>query len=140
MKQKHTATVLSQREIAPDIFDMWIGTPLAAEAKPGQFLGIYPGDRSTLLPRPISICETGTKAGGSGQADALRIVYRIAGAGTREFSGYREGDAISILGNLGNGFPLEQGTGKRAFLMGGGIGVPPSWSWLSGWTRRSASS
>ena len=33
MKQKHTATVLSQREIAPDIFDMWIGTPLAAEAK-----------------------------------------------------------------------------------------------------------
>ena len=125
MKQKHTATVLSQREIAPDIYDMWIETSLAEEAKPGQFLGIYPGDRSTLLPRPISICETGTKAGDSGQADALRIVYRIAGAGTREFSGYREGDAISILGNLGNGFPLEQGAGKRAFLMGGGIGVPP---------------
>lgn len=119
MKQKTTAKVRSQREIAPDIFDMWIETPLGADAKPGQFLGIYPKEQSTLLPRPISICET-DRAGG-----ALRIVYRIAGAGTREFSGYQEGDAISLLGNLGNGFPLEQGSGKKAFLMGGGIGIPP---------------
>ena len=119
MKQKHTAIVLSQQEIAPAIYDMWIETPLAADARPGQFVGIYPKDKSTLLPRPISICETDAARG------ALRIVYRIAGAGTREFSGYREGDAISLLGNLGNGFPLEQGCGKRAFLMGGGIGVPP---------------
>ncbi len=119
MKQKHTAKVLSQRETAPDIFDMWIETPLAADAKPGQFLGVYPRDRSTLLPRPISICETDAARG------AQRIVYRVAGAGTREFSGYSQGDAISLLGNLGNGFPLEQGAGKKAFLMGGGIGVPP---------------
>ena len=119
MKQKHTAKVLSQREIAPDIFDMWIETPLAADAKPGQFLGVYPRDKSTLLPRPISICET------DAARSALRVVYRVAGAGTREFSGYSQGDAISLLGNLGNGFPLEQGAGKKAFLMGGGIGVPP---------------
>lgn len=125
MKQKQTGTVLSQREIAPDIFDMWIETALSADAKPGQFLGIYPKDRATLLPRPISICETGRITGDSGQPDALRVVYRIAGAGTREFSGYKEGDTISLLGNLGNGFPLEQGTGKKVFLMGGGIGVPP---------------
>ena len=108
MKQKHTAKVLSQREMAPDIFDMWIETPLAADAKPGQFLGVYPRDKSTLLPRPISICETDAARG------ALRIVYRVAGAGTREFSGYSRGDAISLLGNLGNGFPLEQGAGKKA--------------------------
>lgn len=119
MKQKHTAKVLSQREIAPDIFDMWIETPLAADAKPGQFLGVYPKDRSTLLPRPISICEVDPGR------EALRIVYRIAGTGTREFSGYQVGAAVSILGNLGNGFPLEQGAGKKAFLMGGGIGIPP---------------
>ena len=50
MKQKHTATVLSQREIAPDIFDMWIGTPLAAEAKPGQFLGISRGQEHAAPP------------------------------------------------------------------------------------------
>ncbi len=119
MKQKQTAAVISQREIAPSIYDMWIETSLAAQAKPGQFLWFYPRDKSTLLPRPISICEV------NGEKTALRIVYRIAGAGTREFSGYGAGEAIAILGVLGNGFPLEAAQGTKAFLMGGGIGVPP---------------
>lgn len=119
MKQKQRTTVLSQQEIAPGIFDMWIRTSLAAQAVPGQFIGVYPKDKSTLLPRPISICEADRGRG------ALRIVYRIAGAGTEEFSHYRQGDSIEILGTLGNGFPLEAAKGKRAFLMGGGIGIPP---------------
>ena len=119
MRQKQTAVVISQREIAPDIYDMWLETALAREAGPGQFLGIYPKDKSTLLPRPISICEINEQIG------ALRLVYRVAGAGTREFCGYEAGDSVSVLGVLGNGFPLEQGTGKKVFLMGGGIGVPP---------------
>ena len=70
MKKKITATVLSQKEIAPRIFDMWIATDLAEQAKAGQFIGVYPKDRSTLLPRPISICQVSDKK------DALRIVYR----------------------------------------------------------------
>ena len=119
MRQKQTAVVISQREIAPDIYDMWLETALAREAGPGQFLGIYPKDKSTLLPRPISICEINEQIG------ALRLVYRVAGAGTREFCGYEAGDSVSVLGVLGNGFPLEQGTGKKVFLMGGRIGVPP---------------
>ena len=49
-------------------------------------------------------------------------VYRIAGAGTAEFSAYKAGDPVEIMGPLGNGFPL---TGKKAFLIGGGIGIPP---------------
>jgi len=119
MKQKQTAEVRSQQEIAPGIYDMWIETTLAAEARPGQFLCIYPRDKSTLLPRPISICET--DAAGA----ALRIVYRVAGAGTAEFSGYRQGEPVSVMGPLGNGFPVEEGTGKKVFLIGGGIGIPP---------------
>lgn len=119
MKQKQNATVISQKEIAPAIYDMWIETTLAEQAKPGQFLCIYPKDKSTLLPRPISICEV------DAQRNALRIVYRIAGAGTREFSGYEKGESIAILGTLGNGFPMEEAKGRKVFLMGGGIGVPP---------------
>lgn len=119
MKQKQTAVILSQREIVPAICDMWIETPMAERIIPGQFIGVYPRDKSTLLPRPISICEVN-----SGRT-ALRIVYRVAGAGTREFSGYRAGEGIAILGALGNGFPLETAQGKKVFLMGGGIGVPP---------------
>lgn len=119
MKQKQTAAVISQREAAPGIYDMWIRTTLAQEAEPGQFLCIYPRDRSTLLPRPISICEV------NGDRTALRIVYRVAGAGTGEFSRYQAGEDIQIMGTLGNGFPVEEAEGRKVFLMGGGIGVPP---------------
>lgn len=120
MKQKTKASVISQIEIAPNIFDMWIETSLALQAKPGQFIGVYPKDKSTLLPRPISICQVD-----KGERPALRIVYRIAGKGTEEFSSYKEGDSVEILGTLGNGFPLEAAKGKNVFLIGGGIGVPP---------------
>jgi dihydroorotate dehydrogenase electron transfer subunit len=120
MKQKVHATVISQKEIASNIFDMWISTELALEAHPGQFIGVYPKDKSTLLPRPISICQVDR-----GQSPAIRIVYRIAGKGTGEFSTYKEGDSIEIIGILGNGFPMEAAKGKKVFLMGGGIGVPP---------------
>ena len=49
----------------------------------------------------------------------------MAGKGTAEFSGYEAGRRVDILGVLGNGFPLEKAEGKRVFLMGGGIGIPP---------------
>lgn len=118
-KRKETAVVWRQTEIAQDIYDMWINTGMAEEAKPGQFIGIYPEDKSTLLPRPISICEVDKEKG------RLRIVYRTAGKGTTEFSRYHTGEKVEILGMLGNGFPLEKAEGKKCFLMGGGIGIPP---------------
>ena len=40
----------------------------------------------------------------------------------RNFSAYKEGDTLDIMGPLGNGFPLKK---KKAFLIGGGIGIPP---------------
>ncbi len=119
MKQKVTATVVSQKEIAPAIYDMWIATDLAMQALPGQFICVYPKNKSTLFPRPISICEIAE------DKSALRIVYRLAGQGTNEFSGYQAGESVEILGTLGNGFPAEKAKGKKVFLMGGGIGVPP---------------
>jgi dihydroorotate dehydrogenase electron transfer subunit len=41
------------------------------------------------------------------------------------FSALQAGDSLQVLGPLGNGFPLKEATGKRIFLIGGGIGVPP---------------
>ena len=113
---KETAVVYSQEELAPEIFSMWITTETAKEAKPGQFISVYSKDGSRLLPRPISICEADPEEG------RLRIVYRIAGAGTKEFSSFESGDPIDIMGPLGNGFPQE---GENVFLIGGGIGIPP---------------
>lgn len=119
MKQKQTAVVASQRELAPMIYDMWIESDLAKDALPGQFLCVYTRNKSALLPRPISICEVNE------ERTALRIVYRIAGQGTAEFATYKAGEPVEILGTLGNGFNVEVAAGKKVFLMGGGIGVPP---------------
>lgn len=113
-KIKERARVISQEMLIKDIYSMWIETAIAKEALPGQFISVYTKSQARLLPRPISICET--------DENALRIVYRIAGEGTGEFSSYKEGDSINIMGPLGNGFPLEEGS---AILIGGGIGIPP---------------
>ena len=120
MKVKEWCRVASQEEIAAGIYSMWLETPsIAAQARPGQFVSLYCQDGSRLLPRPISLCEIDGKNG------RLRLVYRVAGKGTAEFSGLKAGDQISVLGPLGNGFPLEEAAGKSVFLMGGGIGIPP---------------
>lgn len=117
-KVKMTAEVISQERLSEDIFSMWLGAPeIAAQCVPGQFVDLYSGDGARLLPRPISLCEADKEKG------AIRLVYRVAGAGTREFSGRVPGDTIDVLGPLGNGFPLLEG--KKAFLIGGGIGIPP---------------
>ena len=120
-RKKENAVVVSQEQLAEGIFSMWLRTEASQSAAPGQFISMYTNDGTKLLPRPISICEI-NKAEGT-----LRVVYRVTGenTGTKEFSKAKPGDKIPVIGPLGNGFPLEKAEGKTAFLMGGGIGVPP---------------
>lgn len=56
-KKKTKAMVVSQEKLADGIYDLRLETELAQDAACGQFVGVYPKDKSTLLPRPISICE-----------------------------------------------------------------------------------
>ena len=121
-KTKETLTVISQEEIGRDIFSLWLQTDqMAQNARPGQFLSLYTGDGSKLLPRPISICEIDK------EDSKIRLVYRVTGknTGTEGFSRLKSGEKIEALGPLGNGFPLEEAEGKKVFLIGGGIGIPP---------------
>ena len=108
-RKKEIAEVAAQEFLADGICSMWIRTEASREAGPGQFLSLYTNDPSRLLPRPISICEI-DKAG-----ERLRVVYRVTGenTGTAQFSKLRAGERISLVGPLGNGFPLEQAVGKR---------------------------
>ena len=116
-QKKIKAAVYSQVQLAEGIFSMWLGAgEMAKAAVPGQFIAVYPNDSARLLPRPISTCETDP------EKELLRIVYRVAGEGTKELSSCRAGDTLSIMGPLGNGFPLKD---KKALLIGGGIGIPP---------------
>lgn len=118
-KKKIPARIISQNLLAEGICDLWLETSLAQDVRPGQFVGVYPASASELLPRPISICRVNE------DKTAIRLVYRIVGKGTAEFALYQPDEYLSILGILGNGFPMEQAAGKRVMLMGGGIGIPP---------------
>ena len=120
MKYREYAKVLECVRIGNDIFSLKLAAEqIAAAAKPGQFVSVYANDSARLLPRPISVCEADACSG------VLRLVFRIAGAGTREFSRLEEGERVMLVGPLGNGFPLERAEAKRVFLIGGGIGIPP---------------
>lgn len=120
-REKELAVIKQQTKLADGIYSMWLQTKAANTAKPGQFISMYTNDGTKLLPRPISICEINKEEG------LLRVVYRVTGehTGTERFSNMQAGETIPVIGPLGNGFPLEEGRGKKVFLIGGGIGVPP---------------
>lgn len=119
-KFEEIAVVVDQNALGSGIYDLTLKTTnIAKAAKAGQFVSVYSNDKSKLLPRPISLC------GIDRDEDTIRLVYRVTGenTGTEEFSKLVMGDRIRLLGPLGNGFTVEPG--KKAFLIGGGIGVPP---------------
>lgn len=114
---KRVAVIKKKEILAEGIISMWLQQPEITEgAKAGQFVSVYCNNKSRLLPRPISICEINREEG------MLRLVYRVAGEGTKELSELEVNDKVEIMGPLGNGFLLE---GKKAILIGGGIGIPP---------------
>ncbi len=108
--------VLSKENIAAGVYDVWLSTPQAELAKPGQFVGVR-CDGFTLR-RPVSICEIDRARG------RLRLVFEERGEGTRWMAGVRPGETLDVLAPLGNGFNLGD-TGRTAVFVGGGIGVPP---------------
>lgn len=126
MAIKENAIIKENIEISPGIFSMKIKCEGAKEASCGQFVSLYLHDKTKILPRPISICEIDK------EKFELRLVYRVAGKGTKEISGYAEGEEIEILGPLGEGYYREDGfigfdkeKTKTVLLVGGGIGIPP---------------
>ena len=105
--------ILLNQEIQNGIFKMVVEDK--NEAKAGQFY-MLKHNGATLLPRPISVCET--------DGETLTFVYAVVGAGTKEYAELKVGDTISLNGPLGNGFNLEEDYGRVA-LVSGGIGTAP---------------
>lgn len=110
------AKIISQEMLVNGIYSMVVKCEAAQTAKAGQFVSLYSKDEAHLLPRPISISHIDK------ENSTLRLVYRVVGYGTDEFSSLKAGDEIKLMGPLGNGFPVS---GKRPMVVGGGIGVPP---------------
>ncbi|VEI60345.1 dihydroorotate dehydrogenase electron transfer subunit [Streptococcus mutans] len=117
---KEDMTVVAQRKLAPDIFEMVLTGEMVSDMQAGQFLHLRVPDSSKLLRRPISISEIDRRK------KEATIVYRIEGGGTAVFSQLKTGDTVDCLGPQGNGFDLSVIVANQtALLIGGGIGVPP---------------
>lgn len=114
-------TIVSQKELAPKIFEMRLTGELVKEmGTPDQFLHILVPRQDLLLRRPISIAEI------IPERQECIIIYRVEGDGTQAMSLLTTGDSLDVMGPLGNGFPLDAvQTGEKALIIGGGIGVPP---------------
>ena len=79
---------------------------------PGQFFMLEAPGR--VLPRPMSLCQ-------APQGELAFLIDPI-GPGTRALAALRPGEAIHVLGPLGNGFDLAV---ERPLLVAGGIGIAP---------------
>jgi len=122
MIQKELCKVLSQKEIASDIYELTINGELVSQIKtPGQFVHLKVSNGlDPLLRRPISISSYNF------EQNSLTMIYRKDGKGTSMLAELRPGMFVDILGPLGNGFPVDEvSIGDTALLVGGGIGVPP---------------
>lgn len=122
MIMQEICTVISNRQIASDIFELTMNGKMSAEmAVPGQFVHVKAGAGfDPLLRRPISISAIDQ------QKETFTLVYRKQGRGTALLSEKKPGEEVNVLGPLGNGFPVNAvRAGERAVLVGGGVGVPP---------------
>ncbi|WP_088005871.1 dihydroorotate dehydrogenase electron transfer subunit [Indiicoccus explosivorum] len=119
MIRKELMTVVRQREIAYRIFELTARGSIVGDMEPGQFVHIRPADSfEPLLRRPISIAAI------EPEKKEFTMLYRTEGRGTEVLAEKKSGDALDVLGPLGNGFPVHEAK-RKALLVGGGIGVPP---------------
>ena len=111
---KASFEILSNRGLAPNVFEMRLRGDTSAITAPGQFVQIeLPG---FFLRRPISVCDV--------EGDVLTLIYKIVGRGTEAMSALVPGKSLDLLTGLGNGYDLSL-CGNAPLLIGGGAGVPP---------------
>lgn len=112
------AKVVGQRVLNSSTKLLEIYAPaIAAGAVPGQFVNVRASRHTApLLRRPFGV------AGVNPDYGTFTMIYRILGEATRMLAEVCSGDALSIVGPLGNGFDLKA---KRPLLVGGGLGLAP---------------
>ncbi|MFZ4395690.1 MAG: dihydroorotate dehydrogenase electron transfer subunit [Kiritimatiellia bacterium] len=116
--QDITAHVRSLDSINADYRCLLLHAPeIAHTARPGQFIHLrVTGLEPSALRRPFSIYHAA--------GDLVSVLYKTVGRGTEQLSRLRAGDTLSVMGPLGNGFPIETGC-RTPILVAGGYGVAP---------------
>ena len=105
------AVVLANVPLTEDIYKLKLQTSeIAAGVQAGQFIHLQvPG---FSLRRPFTVADA--------EGEAITLIIRRQGRGTKALEQVNKGDTLQILGPLGNGFRPMPGP---ALLLGGGIGA-----------------
>ncbi len=112
------AEILSHQEFAGDQFLLRLKAPeCAARAKPGSFAHLQCSPQRPLR-RPISIMRVSPTDGW------VEFLYKRVGEGTKLLATRKVGEAINIMGPIGNPFQIRPER-SRPLLIGGGVGLPP---------------
>lgn len=110
-----TATILENVRIAENIFSLTFATEEEINVRPGQFCMV--GVQNFPLRRPIAVCKA--------EGERITVCYQLKGAGTHTLAeNYKQGEKLSVLLPLGNGFYVKEEE-KRVALVGGGVGIFP---------------
>ncbi len=89
------------------------------DIKPGQFANIeIKNSTSTFLRRPFSIHDIDPENG------TIHFLVKRVGDGTRHLTDLNEGESVSVIYPLGNGFSMPE-KDEKVLLIGGGCGVAP---------------
>ncbi len=110
------ASVVDHQPIQGGYFLLHLKAPsVAPQVKPGQFIHVrVPHLEECVLRRPFSVFKA--------DGDSLSILYKDVGKGTRTLRDLRAGEALSILGPLGRGFPAPAPE-KFPLIVAGGYGM-----------------
>lgn len=110
--------IILKEKIAENTYSFWFYNPeIATHFSAGQFLilrVIKEGERI-----PLTIADVNK------EKNLVRIIFQVVGATTDLLSKLKEDDIIlDVLGPLGHGFEIPDGT-KSVLLVGGGLGIAP---------------
>jgi len=144
-----TAEVVANRPLCREHLRLTLCVPTFGAARPGQFVHLSPhtggptgyrahdweaatqppgvecGTPRPMLRRAFSIAAMRRRA----EACEIDVIYRVVGAGTNWMATLGRGDRASVLGPLGNTFPIIADK-PLAWLVAGGVGLPPM-LWLA---------
>jgi len=112
------AAITDHQLLAGDYRVMKLCAPeIARTVKPGQFVHILvPRLEGSVLRRPFSVFNA--------EGDLLSILYKQVGRGTQAMTYLGARESLSVVGPLGNGFPVPSAA-TCPVLVAGGYGVAP---------------
>ncbi len=112
------ARTLRHEKYSDDYRELVFSSPaIASSVVPGQFIHLLvPGLGHAALRRPFSIFKA--------DSESITILYKSVGKGTSEMRNIHVSDEVSLVGPLGNGFPMDL-AGRSPVCVAGGYGVAP---------------